>query len=110
MPIVATVDAHANLTPAMLEATDALIAYRTNPHLDTHARGVEAASLIGAHRAARGRAGAAGAFPPMAINILLQSTADEPCRPLYEAAEDLASTARHPERLDRARLPLCRRA
>jgi len=30
---------HANLSPAMVAATDALIAYRTNPHVDQRARG-----------------------------------------------------------------------
>ena len=47
VPIVVTADAHANLSQAMLDACDALVAYRTNPHLDTKARGIEAAALLG---------------------------------------------------------------
>src|SRR6476646_6032588 len=43
MPIVGTLDLHANLTETMVRATDALIAYRTNPHLDQRDRGREAA-------------------------------------------------------------------
>src|SRR5206468_5144484 len=34
VPIIGTLDAHANLSQAMVDAADALIAYRTNPHLD----------------------------------------------------------------------------
>ena len=33
-PIIGTIDPHANLSPAMVAAADALIAYRTNPHID----------------------------------------------------------------------------
>ncbi len=88
-PIVCTVDAHANLSQDMLDATDALISYRSNPHLDTHDRGLEAARLV--VRAVRGevRPTQVGAFPPVAINILQQGTTVEPCLPLYELAEGL---------------------
>src|SRR5262245_56740029 len=42
-PIIGTLDPHANLSPAMAAAATALIAYRTNPHLDQRARGIDAA-------------------------------------------------------------------
>ena len=45
-PIVTTLDLHANLTETMVRATNALVAYRTNPHLDQRERGQEAARLI----------------------------------------------------------------
>ena len=45
-PIIGTFDPHANLSSAMVEATDALIAYRTNPHIDQRQRGLEAAGLM----------------------------------------------------------------
>ena len=88
-PLVVTVDAHANVSSAMLDACDALIAYRSNPHLDTHARGLEAADL--AIRTGRGevRPFQAGAFPPFAMNILLQETASPPCRGIVERVEDV---------------------
>lgn len=38
LPIVATLDLHANLTPRMIQACDALVAQRTNPHVDSEAR------------------------------------------------------------------------
>ncbi|MEZ6072005.1 MAG: M81 family metallopeptidase [Pirellulales bacterium] len=46
VPIVATLDAHANVSPAMVAATDALVAYRTNPHLDQRETGVRAAEIM----------------------------------------------------------------
>src|SRR5688572_20491293 len=87
MPVVVVVDAHANLSRAMLEACDALIAYRTNPHLDTHDRGLEAAEL--AVRMARRelRPAQVGAFPPLAMNILLQETDADPCRRIVALVE-----------------------
>ena len=46
VPMVATLDLHANLTPRMVEACDALIAQRTNPHVDSQARAEDAARVI----------------------------------------------------------------
>jgi microcystin degradation protein MlrC len=85
-PIIATLDPHANLSAAMVEATDALVAYRTNPHLDQRERGREAARLL--TRTLRGeiRPAQAAGMPPMAIDIERQYTADPPCRPLYDLA------------------------
>lgn len=45
MPLVATLDLHANVTPAMVEAADVLVPYHTYPHVDledTGTRGVRA--------------------------------------------------------------------
>jgi microcystin degradation protein MlrC len=86
-PIIGTLDPHANLSPAMVEATDALTAYRTNPHLDQRERGLEAARLMA--RTLRGeiRPTQAAALPPMAMDIERQHTAEPPCRPLYALAD-----------------------
>ncbi|ARP83456.1 MlrC family protein 3 [Bordetella genomosp. 8] len=46
VPIVATHDLHANVSAATVEALDALIAYRTNPHVDQRERAAEAADLL----------------------------------------------------------------
>lgn len=86
VPVIATLDPHANLSPAMVEATDALLAYRTNPHVDQRQRGVEAVALMA--RTLRGvvRPTQAAAFPPVAIGINCQSAGEEPCRSLYARA------------------------
>lgn len=46
VPIVATLDLHANVSAEMVEHADSLIAYRTNPHIDKAERAAEAASLV----------------------------------------------------------------
>ena len=86
-PIVGTLDPHGNLSHAMVAACDALIAYRTNPHLDQRARGIDAARLI--VRTLRGqlRPTMAAAYPPITINIEKQHTAEEPCLSLYRLAD-----------------------
>ena len=86
-PLIATLDPHANLSPAMVEACDALIAYRSNPHLDQRARGIEAARLMAQTLRGTFRPCVAAAFPPMAISIDRQETDAEPCRGLYELAD-----------------------
>jgi microcystin degradation protein MlrC len=87
-PIIGTLDLHANLSPAMVTACDALIAYRTNPHLDQRARGIDAARMM--CRTLRGmlRPTMAAAFPPLVINIEKQHTAEEPCLSLYRRADE----------------------
>ncbi len=78
MPIIGTLDPHGNLSPAMVAATDALTAYRTNPHIDQEQRGVEAAELM--VRTLRGQVSPvqAASFPPMVINIERQCTSEPP--------------------------------
>jgi len=46
VPIVATLDLHANITARKIAGLDAFIGYRTNPHLDMRERGEEAAQLM----------------------------------------------------------------
>jgi microcystin degradation protein MlrC len=45
VPIVATVDLHANVSDRMVDAVDALVSYRRNPHTDMAKRGAEAARI-----------------------------------------------------------------
>lgn len=88
LPIVCTIDPHANLSPVMVCATDALIPYRTNPHVDQKERGFEAAALIA--RTLRGEIHPtqAAAFPPIAINIAAQHTEAFPCNNLIALAAE----------------------
>lgn len=87
VPIIGTLDAHANLSPAMVTATDALIAYRTNPHLDQRQRGQEAARLMAATLRRQVRPTQAAAFPPLVINIERQLTSEPQLVPLYRQAD-----------------------
>ncbi|NDV05004.1 M81 family metallopeptidase [Rhodococcus sp. IEGM 248] len=46
VPIVASLDLHANVTTRMVENADALVAYRTYPHTDMAETGARAAGLL----------------------------------------------------------------
>ena len=45
-PVIATVDLHANISERMVHSADAIVAYRTNPHVDQRERAAEAAYLL----------------------------------------------------------------
>ena len=89
IPMICTIDPHANLTQKMIDACDATIAYRSNPHLDQKQRGLEAAALMG--RTLRGEIHPvqAAAFPAIAMNIERQYTSAEPCLRLYRVADEI---------------------
>ena len=46
VPVVASLDLHANVTRAMVELADGLVAYRTYPHVDMAETGARAARLL----------------------------------------------------------------
>lgn len=46
VPVIAVLDLHANVTRRMADALSALVAYRTNPHVDLRERGEQAAALM----------------------------------------------------------------
>lgn len=87
LPIIGTLDPHGNLSPQMVAACQALVAYRSNPHLDQRARGLEAARLMS--RTLRGEIHPtmAASFPPVAINIERQLTSEPHCQALYRVAD-----------------------
>lgn len=93
-PLVATLDPHGNLSPQMVDACDAIVAYRTNPHLDQYARGTEAARLIARSLRGEVRPTMAAAFPPLAINIERQLTSEPHLRPVYELADHMLARPR----------------
>lgn len=89
IPIIGTLDPHANVSSLMVASTDGLIAYRTNPHIDQRQVGKEAASLM--VRVLRGQLKPIQTFiqPPLAISIEQQHTAENPCKDLYAFARQL---------------------
>lgn len=84
LPIVNTLDLHANVSEQMIALADATVAYRSNPHLDQRERGQEAAQLL--LRILRGEIRPVQALetPPMVIAISKQHTASEPAKLLYD--------------------------
>ena len=84
LPIVTTLDLHANVSPQMIELANATVAYRSNPHLDQRARGREAAQLL--IRTVLGEVHPVQALetPPMLIQISKQHTATGAAKLLYD--------------------------
>lgn len=84
VPVIGTLDPHANVSERMVRATDALIAYRTNPHIDQREVGLEAGRLMAA--TLRGEVSPVQRMikPPLAISIEQQRTEVEPCKSLRE--------------------------
>ncbi|MDP6982439.1 MAG: M81 family metallopeptidase, partial [Candidatus Latescibacteria bacterium] len=46
IPIVVTHDYHANVPPELIAYADALVIYKTNPHIDQRERGIQAAKIL----------------------------------------------------------------
>lgn len=46
VPVAVTLDLHANVTPRMARHANALISFRSYPHVDQHARAQQAAALV----------------------------------------------------------------
>jgi microcystin degradation protein MlrC len=89
LPIICTLDLHANVSPRMINACNATIAYRTNPHLDTFERGVEAARLMIRTLGGEVKPVQAGSWPPVSVNILSQGTSAPPCSTLSGLVDDV---------------------
>ena len=89
VPVIASLDLHTNITEAMVARADALIAYRTYPHIDMAETGERAARLI-VDMFARDRAPAA-AFRklPYLIPLTAQCTMYEPSKSLYARLGEL---------------------
>ena len=86
IPIAMSLDYHANVTPRMVETTDAIIAYLTYPHVDRPQTGHRAAKAMRA-LLARGRTpGRALRKLPFLIPLHSQCTMVEPSRGIVEMA------------------------
>ena len=86
VPLVASLDFHANCDPRMADFANALVGYQTYPHVDQRQRGLLAAELL--VRTIRGEIEPVThiAKRPMIANILGQATDREPMRGLMAAA------------------------
>ncbi|RTM06943.1 MAG: M81 family peptidase [Bradyrhizobiaceae bacterium] len=93
VPLVASLDLHANVTPEMIAQADALIAYRKYPHTDMADTGRACAEHLA--RLLRTRAPLAKAFRqlPFLIPISWQCTNDQPTKGIYEQLAALQSEA-----------------
>jgi microcystin degradation protein MlrC len=89
LPIVASLDLHANVTRRMLDTADALVSYRTYPHVDMAATGELAAGLLARRLAAGRKEPMRYCRLPFLIPLNAQSTWTEPAKSLYEELASL---------------------
>ncbi len=89
IPIVASLDLHANVTQRMLQQADALVSYRTYPHVDMAATGELAAQLLGRRIKLGRREPLHYRRLPFLIPLNAQSTWMQPAADLYEALPEL---------------------
>ena len=83
VPIVASLDSHANVTRRMIAASDLLVAFRTYPHVDMAETGRRAAAALALIIETRRRPEKAFRQLPFLIPILWQRTTTEPCQEIY---------------------------
>src|SRR6266702_3370100 len=84
LPLVVSLDLHANVTPEMVEHADALIAYRTYPHIDMADTGRAAAKHLALLLRTRQRLAKAFRQLPFLIPISWQCTNDQPTKGIYQ--------------------------
>ena len=89
LPIVASLDLHANVTRRMLRLADALVSYRTYPHVDMAATGARAAELLARRIGAGRREPMHARRLPFLIPLNAQSTWLEPAKTFYAELEAL---------------------
>lgn len=88
-PIVVTHDYHGNVPESLVQDANALIIYKTNPHIDQRERGMQAAELLA--RTIRGEVKPVTALikPPVLFNIAFHNTSEPPMQPIMQAAIDM---------------------
>lgn len=83
IPVVSSLDLHGNVTDLMVDSADALVAYRTYPHVDMAETGRRAAAYLATLLGRPERDAKAFRRGDYLIPIAWQATAMEPCRTIY---------------------------
>ena len=89
VPIVASLDLHANVTQRMLALSDGLVAYRTYPHIDMADTGARAAQLLRAQLRSGRKAETQARRLPFLIALNAQSTWMSPAREIYDTLAEI---------------------
>src|SRR5256714_6833606 len=93
LPLVVSLDLHANVTPEMVEHADALIAYRTYPHVDMAETGRAAARHVALLLGRKQKFAKAFRQLPFLIPISWQCTNDQPTKGIYQKLAALQGEA-----------------
>jgi microcystin degradation protein MlrC len=91
IPIVISLDLHANVTRRMMAMADGMVIYRTYPHIDMAVTGARAAKLLCDMLASGRRYERAFHTFDYLTGIPSQCTFIEPCKSIYELLETLES-------------------
>ena len=89
VPVIASLDFHANMTPEMIEHADALVGYRTYPHIDMADTGRRTARHLDGLLRGSGATHKAFRQVPFMIPLTWQCTTSEPMRSIMEMRDDL---------------------
>jgi len=92
-PLVVELDMHGNISPRLVALADVLVAFNTNPHIDPHARGVEATAIL--DRILRGEIKPTAAYkqPPIMLAPQTTGTDDLPLKAVHQRAAAMKSEA-----------------
>lgn len=93
VPLMASLDLHANVTQKMVECADALVGYRTYPHIDMADTGARTAFLLAQRLDGMARPHVALRRIPFLIPLSAQCTDLEPSKTLYAELAALESAA-----------------
>lgn len=86
IPLVLTLDFHANIPPSLIELTDALLTYQQCPHTDTFERGQKAALLMADILQKGVKPSQFLVKPPMMLNIVFHGTKVAPLQEITDAS------------------------
>lgn len=93
-PIIGTLDPHANVSELMINSTNALVAYKTNPHIDQRSAGKEAAMLMVNLFNGKSRPIQFFSSLPIAISIEQQFSDRDPYKYLLELSKEICKNER----------------
>ena len=83
-PIVASLDLHANISPAMVHHSDCMCIYRTYPHIDMSLTGARAYRALASILTTGKRPAKAFRQAPFLVPLHAQHTGAEPAKSLYK--------------------------
>jgi microcystin degradation protein MlrC len=85
LPVAVTLDMHTNCTAGMVANADAIIGYKSYPHIDMHEVGRQIGAVLWDKIEGRADPVMAWGAAPILAQTLCMGTADEPMRSLQEA-------------------------
>ena len=89
VPIISTLDLHANITEQMVQNADILVGYDTYPHVDAYDRGIEAATLMVQLLKDQLKPVSGFARPPLLVSPQRQKTEYYPMKDIMKMAHNM---------------------